>query len=532
MPRRNKHGQVMLVAAMAAVLVAAVWSCTDRREEPVRLEAEVRGESSQLVIYLQRPIEYTVDRSGSYLFVRFSSPVLGDSASARRTLNSHLSELYFTNDGRVLVVRARGWPDFRHFAVGNAVVLAWTDTRRPPPSAALAADSGLPKAPQRANTNRLRPRPTGPATSALRTLSPESGTQPRAAPQESSPRRTRASESKTRPDEEAPAEAKRPPNEKSADVGPPGAPPAPSPYEKKPEEAKPSGEHKPADEAKPSPDEKKPEEAKPPGEHKPADEAKPSPDVKKPEEVKPPEEHRPADEAKPSNPEETKPSEEGKAPEATTPHEEDDVAPPRLRGWVFIVSSDKHETRLMFEWPAPTATAVFRYAGRIWIVFDRPTALGDLAAFQRQLGPGVERLTRIENAKFTILAARVQADVRARVHQKRNMWTIFLTRDGDAEPELTARLGVKRGIADKLTISLPGAVTPLRLIHPDVGGTLHIIPSRSTIAVAVDWRFATFQLVPTVQGAVIEELADRLLIEVDADTIVIQRDGGPLLSPD
>jgi hypothetical protein len=112
------------------------------------------------------------------------------------------------------------------------------------------------------------------------------------------------------------------------------------------------------------------------------------------------------------------------------------------------------------------------------------------------------------------------------------MWTVFLTKDGDAEPELTARLGVRRAIADKLTISLPGAVAPLRLDQPDAGGTLHIIPSRSKIAVAVDWRFATFQLVPTVQGAVIEELADRLLIEVDADTVVIQRDGGPLLSPD
>jgi len=531
MPRRNKHGHVLLVAAMAAVLVAAVWSCTDRREEPVRLEAEVRGDSSQLVIYSQRPIQYTVDRSGSYLLVRFSSPVLGDPASARRTLRSHLSDLYFTDDDRVLVVRAIGRPDFRHFAVGNAVFLAWTDTRRLPPSAALAADSGPPKAPQRANTSRLRPRPTGPATGALRTLSPESGTPPRAAPQESSARKTRASESKTRPDEEAPAEAKRSPTEKSAEVGPPGEPrPAPPPDEKKAEEAKPPVEHQPANETKPSPE--KPEEAKPPGEHKPADEANPSPDEKKPEEAKPPEEHKPADEAKPSKPQETKPSEEGKAPEATAPHEEDDVTPPRMRGWIFIVSSDKHETRIMFDWPAPTATAVFRYAGRIWIVFNRPTALGDLAAFQTQLGPGVERLDRIENAKFTILAARVQADVRARVHQKRNMWTILLTKDGDAEPELTARFGVKHGIADKLTISLPGAVTPLRLIHPDVGGTLHIIPSRSKIAVAVDWRFATFQLVPTVQGAVIEELADRLLIEVDADTVVIQRDGGPLLSPD
>ena len=513
MPRRPEHVKGMLVARMAAVLVAGVWSCTAHPQERVNLEAEIHGDSGQLVIYWQQPIQYIVDRSGPYLFVRFSRPFRGDTTSAQRTLSSHLSELYFAGQGRVLVMRARGKPDFRHFAVANAVVLAWTDTRRPPPSEARRADLGLPKAPQRTNAHRLGPRPTAPATSALPTLSPESGSPPRSAPWEARPRKTPTPQNKVRPDEEAPAEVNRLPNQKSA-------------------KARPPGKGKESDEAKPSPVEKTPGEANPPDERPPRAEAEPSPDEKKPEEEKPRAEHKSADEGKPSESQETKPSEEGMVPQVKEPLEEDEPAPPRTIGWTFIVSSAKHETHIMFDWPAPTATAVFRYAGRIWIIFNRPATLGDLVAFQTQLGPGVERLTSIEHATFTILVARVKADVRARVQQQANSWSIFLKSGGDAEPEQTAKLGVRRGTAEQATISLPGAVSPLRLAHPDVGGTLHIIPSRSTIAVAVDWRFDTFQLVPSVQGAVIVELADGVVIAIDAETVIIRRDSGPMLSPD
>lgn len=220
----------------------------------------------------------------------------------------------------------------------------------------------------------------------------------------------------------------------------------------------------------------------------------------------------------------------GAAPEAKPKSPPDTATPPAV-GPTLTVAISGAETRIAVAWPDPVGAAVFRYGGNVWIVFPRREAF-DVAGFQRVLGPGVERLQRVEHVDATVLAARTRPDVRARVLHERNVWTVILKRESAAAPETEVKLAVSRGAHEQVAVPLPGAEAPIRLVDPEIGSTLHVAASRTPTGVGVDRRFVTFRLVPAVQGAVIEALADGLVVGAEGGAIVIRRHGGLLLSGD
>jgi hypothetical protein len=205
-----------------------------------------------------------------------------------------------------------------------------------------------------------------------------------------------------------------------------------------------------------------------------------------------------------------------------------DTAPPAITP-TLAVSTSGTETRIVVAWPEPTAAAVFRYGDHVWIVFPRREAF-DVAGLQQRLGPGIERLQRVEHAQATVLAVRARADVRARLLSQRNVWTIVLKREAGPAREAEVKLGISRGAQEQVAIPLPGAEAPIRLVDTDVGSTLHVVPSRALAAVGGERRFVAFRLIPAVQGGVVEALADGLVVGAEAGAIVIRRSGGLLLS--
>lgn len=218
----------------------------------------------------------------------------------------------------------------------------------------------------------------------------------------------------------------------------------------------------------------------------------------------------------------------GAGPETKSKTPPDTAAPP-ASGASLTVATGGAETRIAVAWPDPIGAAVFRYGGTVWIVFPRREAF-DVTGFQRALGPGVEHLQWIEHASATVLAARARPDVRARVLYERNVWTVVLKRDGAAAPDTEVKLAVSRGAHEQVAVPLPGAEAPIRFVDPEIGSTLHVVPSRAPTGVGGDRRFVTFRLVPAVQGAVIEALADGLVVGAEGGAIVIRRNGGLLLS--
>lgn len=205
-----------------------------------------------------------------------------------------------------------------------------------------------------------------------------------------------------------------------------------------------------------------------------------------------------------------------------------DATPPAVTP-TLAVSTSGAETRIVIAWPEPTAAAVFRYGDNIWIVFPRREPF-DVAGLQQRLGPGVERLRRIEHAQATVLALRARADVRARLSSQRNIWTVALKRETGPVREGEVKLGISRGAREQVAVPLAGAEAPIRLVDPEVGSMLYVVPSRALAAVGGERRFVAFRLIPAVQGGVVEALADGLSVAAEPGAIVIRRSGGLLLS--
>jgi hypothetical protein len=193
------------------------------------------------------------------------------------------------------------------------------------------------------------------------------------------------------------------------------------------------------------------------------------------------------------------------------------------------VTSAGGETRIVLAWPEPVAAAVFRHGDRIWIVFPRREAF-DVQKIGAQLGPGVDKLLRIEHAQATVLAAHVRPDVRARVAHQRNVWTIRLKRERGTPEAPEVKIALSRAIAEQAAVPLPGAEAPLRIVVPETSGKLHVVPSRASAAVAGNRTFVTFRIVAAAQGGVVEALADGLIVGAEGGAITIRRDAGLMLS--
>jgi len=378
MAAKTRIGGWAASVALAAALFASAGPA-HAEAEPVKAAVQTDRGSGRLMLEWRRPVQYTVEQSPPYVFVRFSRPLSADLETAQRALSRYLAELRLAGGGRVLVLRVTGQPRFTHYRRGNAIILSWIGAGRATPA--------------------------------------ENPTDSRATP-------------------------------------------ATPPVAKQEEPAKPGP---------------------------------------------------------------------GAAPETQPKSPPPDTAAPPAAGPTLTVATSGAETRIAVAWPEPVAAAVFRYGSNFWIVFPRREAF-DVAGLQRLLGPGVERLERVEHANATVLAARTRPDVRARVLHERNVWTVVLKRESAPARETEVKLAVSRGAHEQVAVPLPGAEAPIRLVDPEIGSTLHVVSSRAPAGVGGERRFVTFRLVPAVQGAVIEALADGLVVAVEGGAIVIRRKGGLLLS--
>jgi hypothetical protein len=537
--------RVALVLAGLALAAAPTMAATGR--------ASVQSErmSARLVLEWQRPVGYTVTQSDGYVFIRFTRPFPGPLDKVHAPLARYVAELRLAGGGRVLVMRLAGRPYFAHRQRGNAVVLTWigaapaeyaasearaapekraasekraaaarTATARRPSAAENPTDSGEPQA--RARQNVVRPqtadrteppkRPAAPPAlraSRVPAEPPDSADVPKARPRDGGPF----------------TETLLPPPRPTA---PPdrAAPPAPPPPERDHSNGPALKSPGTAGEALPQRPAPPPEKhAERPVVAQPEPLRPAAPAAPRAENARPLQAMAKAPAAPPQPPPEVRP-----APEAR-PAPDGPLEPPVMPAIspTLNVTSDGAETRIALAWPEPVAAAVFRHGGHLWMVFPRREAF-DLQKVQRQFGPGVESLTRVEHAQATLLAVQVRPDMRVRVAHERNVWTIAL-KPGNGTPALPdVKLAISRNGIEQAALPLPGAETPIRFVAPETGSVLHVVPSRASAAAGGERAFVTFRILPAAQGGVIEALADGLVVGAERGAITIRRAAGLLLS--
>jgi len=210
-----------------------------------------------------------------------------------------------------------------------------------------------------------------------------------------------------------------------------------------------------------------------------------------------------------------------------TPGAEDASAPDSTTSGGRVVS-------LGFSWEQPTAAAVFRRAGYLWVVFDRFQEV-DLSLLRRA-GAGVVR--SIEQVRMgpnaTLVRMTTAPGYNPGMRRDGLLWVVDLMqrplrpeRPIPVEPQLNSPIGARL----LLPVAEGGQVVPVR--DPELGDQFFVLPLiQLGHGVFPERSFPEVTLPVTAQGVVVIPHSDRVEMRASRSGAEIAADGGLTLSPD
>ena len=186
---------------------------------------------------------------------------------------------------------------------------------------------------------------------------------------------------------------------------------------------------------------------------------------------------------------------------------------------------------LRFDWPQPTAAAIFRRGSALWLVFAEPRRL-DLGELRRASGNVIERADQLPDAKATVLRLIARPGLNPSVRRADNSWIVELKpQEARADAPIPVEVRADAETPD-LRFDLPGAGEPLWLVDPEVGDKLVVIPAPEPgSGVGEEQNLVDLQALATVQGIALRPISDDLRVTSGADGVQVTRPGGLLLSP-
>ena len=187
--------------------------------------------------------------------------------------------------------------------------------------------------------------------------------------------------------------------------------------------------------------------------------------------------------------------------------------------------------RIELPFAVPTASAVFRRADMVWMVFDTDAKI-DLSALtgsnltirhvEQERGPDGEAILRMKLARPRLVS--LEADGPS--------WVINI---GDTVTIPSRPLVVARSIVGKNRASIAIPFSHPAKIHTltdrDIGDRLLVVtalaPARGFLK---EQNFVELRALPSTQGVVLEPIADDIAVELAEDKITVSRPGGLSIS--
>jgi tetratricopeptide (TPR) repeat protein len=185
---------------------------------------------------------------------------------------------------------------------------------------------------------------------------------------------------------------------------------------------------------------------------------------------------------------------------------------------------------LRFDWPQPTAAAVFHRGAALWIVFGVAKPL-DLREVYRSAGNLIERADQLSDAKATVLRLVPLPGINPSVRRADNTWFVDL-RPQEARTDAPIAVDVRASApTPDVRFELADAGEPLWIKDPEVGDTLAVVPTDQVgHGIRGAQSFVDFELLASVQGIVLRPNADDLrVLRTDAG-VDVTRPGGLVLS--
>lgn len=185
---------------------------------------------------------------------------------------------------------------------------------------------------------------------------------------------------------------------------------------------------------------------------------------------------------------------------------------------------------LRFDWPMPTAAAVFRRGDALWIVFAALKPL-DLTEPYRIGGDVLSSITQLPHAKATVLRLVARDGLNPSIRRAENSWIVELKPQAartDAPIAIEAR---PSAATPSVFFAIRDAAETLFMRDPEVGDTLAVMPV-SEVGRGVDdgQDFVDFRVLASMQGIALRPNADDLRMLHAAGGIEVSRPGGLLLS--
>jgi hypothetical protein len=188
------------------------------------------------------------------------------------------------------------------------------------------------------------------------------------------------------------------------------------------------------------------------------------------------------------------------------------------------------QTSLRFDWPTPTAAAVYRRGSAFWIVFAA-TAKLDLDALRAHSQAVLSAIDVVPTGTGTAVRLVAADGLNPSVRRSGSSWIIDL-KHGDVAPDAPITVDPRPGAArPSVELHVHQASGPVSIKDPLLGDTLLVVPV-AELGRGIDTTrsFVDFRLLVTVQGIVIRPNTDDLTVKADADTVDISRPNGLALS--
>jgi len=174
---------------------------------------------------------------------------------------------------------------------------------------------------------------------------------------------------------------------------------------------------------------------------------------------------------------------------------------------------DVKAVTLKIDWTAPTAAAVFRRAGNLWMVFDRKQKI-DVRKMKAAAGNAVRNIEQINSDRATILRFATVTGINPSLKRDGLAW-IFDFKQQPLQPqvEIDTKSQPNSPVGARLFISVAESGEAIPFKDTEVGDNLVVIPviplGHGTVK---KYQYPQLQILPTAQGVVIRPSIDNLRV--------------------
>ncbi|MFQ5763430.1 MAG: tetratricopeptide repeat protein [Rhodospirillales bacterium] len=168
---------------------------------------------------------------------------------------------------------------------------------------------------------------------------------------------------------------------------------------------------------------------------------------------------------------------------------------------------------LRFDWDEPVGAAVFRRAGTLWVVFDKPTPI-DVERLRAAGGNVIKGVEQLGTSEGTVLRMATIGGINPGVRRDGLAWLLdFRKQPIEAGTSVPIKPQLDSPVGTRLFLPVAEPGEPIGVTDPDVGDNIVIVPLIPLgHGTAVEYVYPQMHFLPTAQGIVVRPRVDDIRV--------------------